>query len=109
MNRKIKNIREKTDKMKEVALQRRAHKTLGLDVSDFVRKRVEALKTGHGKEVDVRDDVAALIAVSKGMPKNVNDFLDYVQTTLKKEDHDIAMLKVKKRDEVKNQIPKFER
>lgn len=97
--------------MKEVALQRRAHTSLGQDVSDFVRKRVEALKMNSGRNLErhIKDEIAALVGIDKDLPKNVSDFLDYVQSKLKKEDHDIAIAKVRKRDEIKNLMPKFER
>ena len=97
--------------MKEVALQRRAHTTLGQELTDFVRKKIDDQQNGDKNihENEIRDDICQLLGIESALPKQVSDFLDHVQTKLKMEDQAHAIIKVKKRDEIRSLIPKFEK
>lgn len=111
VSRKLMLMKENSDRLKGEAVKKKATKSLGQELADFVRKKVDLVRTNTTRKSSphVESHVAALIRKEKGSPLAINGFLDYVKSKLTKEDHRQALINVRKRDEIKNLVPKFDK
>lgn len=137
MTRRLKDLKVKTDKMKEVVLQKRAHSTLGSELIGFVRKEVD--KYEHGKQTiksltrkatiepsltrtlskqismeqstlqATASSILDLIHIDHGLSQHVKDFLGSVQSIMSTQNQEAELAKIILQDELRDQVPQFEK
>ena len=124
--------------MKELALQKKAHNTLGSELIGFVRKEAELCKEEQNgvrqlsrkltmetsAKLSVKSNqlsmehnsinvavgsVLDLIHIEPGLSKNVKDFLGTVQTVMTSQKQEVELAKIRLQDEIRDQVSQYQK